>query len=60
LEAQSALNKSIKEEGKAFRGTPAQPYQRQLRTEALLRNLDKMRMQILELEAKLKALEEQD
>jgi len=50
LGAGSGVAKNITEEGQSFRGAPIQPYNRQLRTEVLVR-------QLIEMEERLKALE---
>lgn len=51
--AQSGVSKSVEQVGKAFRGSPAQDYKKQLRSEALFRNLEDMAKRIAELERKL-------
>lgn len=55
--AQSGVSKSVSETGKALRGSPAQDYKKQLRSEAVFRNLDEMARKIHQLEEKLKALD---
>ena len=57
--AQSGLSKSVTEPGKAFRGSPAQDYKQQLRSEVLFRNLEEMAKRISELEKKLSTREDQ-
>lgn len=52
--AQSGMSKSVKEAGKAFRGSPAQDYRQQLRSEAVFRNLDALSKRVQELERQLK------
>jgi UDP-3-O-[3-hydroxymyristoyl] glucosamine N-acyltransferase len=50
--AQSGVSKSVEEKGKALRGSPAQDYKLQLRSEAVFRNLDALdkRLHLLEKE----------
>lgn len=57
--AQSGLSKSVKEPGKAFRGSPAQDYRQQLRSEAVFRNLDALARKVHELEKQLKQLQQE-
>lgn len=57
IDAQSGVNKSIKEPGKAFRGSPVQLYRDQLRSEMVFRKLADMYKRIDELEQKIKVLE---
>lgn len=57
IDAQSGVNKTIKEEGKAFRGSPIQPHRQQLKSELMFRKLEEMYRKINELE---KALEKKD
>jgi UDP-3-O-[3-hydroxymyristoyl] glucosamine N-acyltransferase len=57
IDAQSGVNTSISEKGLAFRGSPIQPFQRQLRSELLFRKLEEMYKRIQTLE---KALEQRD
>lgn len=52
--AQSGMSKSVKEPGKAFRGSPAQDYRQQLRSEAVFKNLDALAKRVHELEKLLK------
>ncbi|WNJ18841.1 UDP-3-O-(3-hydroxymyristoyl)glucosamine N-acyltransferase [Pontibacter sp. G13] len=42
IDAQSGVNKSIKESGKSFRGSPIQPYRQQLKSELMFRKLEEM------------------
>lgn len=51
--AQSGVSKSTTENGKALRGSPAQDYQKQLRSEAVFRNLAEMAKKIHSLEQQL-------
>lgn len=48
--AQSGVSKSVKKTGQALRGSPAQEYNRQLRSEVLFRNLQQLADRIRELE----------
>ncbi len=50
--AQSGISKSVEEKGKSLRGSPAQDYKLQLRSEAVFRNLDALdkRLHLLEKE----------
>lgn len=52
--AQSGMSKSVKEPGKAFRGSPAQDYRQQLRSEAVFKQLDALSKKVHELEKLLK------
>ena len=54
IDAQSGVARSIKEAGKAFRGSPAQPYAQQLRSEIVFRRLDDLQKRIIQLENSLK------
>lgn len=54
IDAQSGVNRSIKEEGKAFRGSPIQPFRDQLRSELFFRKLKEMNERIESLEKELK------
>ncbi|MCL4103864.1 UNVERIFIED_CONTAM: hypothetical protein GTU68_029181 [Idotea baltica] len=51
--AQSGVSKSTKEAGKALRGSPAQDYKQQLRSEAVFRNLDELAKKVHALEQQL-------
>ena len=51
--AQSGVSKSIADKGKALRGSPAQDYRQQLRSEAVFRNLDDLARRIHQLEKAL-------
>lgn len=51
--AQSGVSKSIKDKGKALRGSPAQDYKQQLRSEAVFRNLDALAKKVHQLEQEL-------
>ncbi len=51
--AQSGVSKSITEKGKVLRGSPAQDYKRQLRSEAVFRNLDALAKKVHKLEKRL-------
>ncbi|MDX1909596.1 MAG: UDP-3-O-(3-hydroxymyristoyl)glucosamine N-acyltransferase [Bacteroidia bacterium] len=53
IDAQSGVNSSIKTPGGAYRGSPIQPYARQLRSEVIFRKLDKLEQQISELHKRL-------
>lgn len=55
--AQSGVSKTVTETDRALRGSPAQDLKKQLRSEALFRNLEEMARRISELEAKLKQSE---
>jgi UDP-3-O-[3-hydroxymyristoyl] glucosamine N-acyltransferase len=50
--AQSGVSKSVKQPDTALRGSPAQEYRKQLRTEVLLRKLEEMHDRISRLESK--------
>ncbi|MEO1217457.1 MAG: UDP-3-O-(3-hydroxymyristoyl)glucosamine N-acyltransferase [Bacteroidota bacterium] len=54
IDAQSGVNRSIKEEGQAFRGSPIQPFRDQLRSELFFRKLKSMNERIEALENELK------
>jgi len=54
IDAQSGVNRSIKEEGQAFRGSPIQPFRDQLRSELFFRKLKEMNERIESLEKELK------
>lgn len=56
IDAQSGVVKSVEEENKAFRGSPAQPYRKQLKSEVLFMQLDVMAQQIRALEQKIASL----
>lgn len=51
--AQSGVSKSTTEAGKALRGSPAQDYRQQLRSEAVFRNLDALARKVHQLEQQL-------
>lgn len=51
--AQSGVSKSISDKGKALRGSPAQDYKQQLRSEAVFRNLDALAKKVHQLEQEL-------
>lgn len=51
--AQSGVSKSVEEKGKALRGSPAQDYKQQLRSEAVFRNLDQLDKRLHQLEKEL-------
>ncbi|MFN0203483.1 MAG: UDP-3-O-(3-hydroxymyristoyl)glucosamine N-acyltransferase [Bacteroidia bacterium] len=51
--AQSGISKSVNTENTDWRGSPAQPYKKQLRTEVLLRQLEDLFAKVRELEKKL-------
>ncbi|MCI4670134.1 MAG: UDP-3-O-(3-hydroxymyristoyl)glucosamine N-acyltransferase [Bacteroidia bacterium] len=55
IDAQSGVNRSIKETGKAFRGSPIQPFRQQLKSEVLFRKLDELQKRIQQLEDTQKA-----
>lgn len=57
IDAQSGVNKSIKEPGQAFRGSPIQLYRDQLRSEMVFRKLADMYKRMDELEKKMEAFE---
>ncbi|MFM2377399.1 MAG: UDP-3-O-(3-hydroxymyristoyl)glucosamine N-acyltransferase, partial [Bacteroidota bacterium] len=48
--AQSGVSKSVDEQDRSLRGSPAQEYQQQLRSEAVFRNLDALHKRVLRLE----------
>jgi UDP-3-O-[3-hydroxymyristoyl] glucosamine N-acyltransferase len=48
--AQSGVSKTVEEKGKALRGSPAQDYKLQLRSEAVFRNLDAIDKRLHQLE----------
>jgi UDP-3-O-[3-hydroxymyristoyl] glucosamine N-acyltransferase len=48
--AQAGVSKSVEEQGRSLRGSPAQEYQQQLRSEAVFRNLDSLDKRVLRLE----------
>ncbi|MEM7037258.1 MAG: UDP-3-O-(3-hydroxymyristoyl)glucosamine N-acyltransferase [Bacteroidota bacterium] len=52
--AQSGVSKSVQETGKALRGSPAQDYRQQLKSEVLFKNLEAMERRIRTLEQQLK------
>jgi len=56
--ARTGISKTIKEEGRQFRGQPMQSYKDSLKSEVLIRNLSKMEERIQDLENKLKEKEE--
>ena len=51
--AQSGIGKSINQPGSAWKGSPAQPYQKQLRSEILYQRLDEMAKQLRQMEHQL-------
>lgn len=51
--AQSGISKSVEEKGKALRGSPAQDYKLQLRSEAVFRNLDALDKRLFLLEKEI-------
>lgn len=51
--AQSGVSKTVEEKGKALRGSPAQDYKQQLRSEAVFRNLDQLDKRLHQLEKEL-------
>lgn len=56
--AQSGVSKTSKEENAVLRGSPAQDIKKQLKSEALFRQLDRMSQKIRELEQKLANFED--
>lgn len=56
IAARAGISKSVTTPGQAMRGYPAQPMRAELRQEALIRNLGKMKAKIDELEKELKSL----
>jgi UDP-3-O-[3-hydroxymyristoyl] glucosamine N-acyltransferase len=50
IQAQSGVNRSIKEEGKKWGGTPVMPYQPQLRSNVIFARLPELEKRIQELE----------
>ncbi len=50
IDAQSGVNRSIQEPGKAFRGSPIQPHRQQLKSELMFRKLAEMEQRIRMLE----------
>ncbi|SFS60691.1 UDP-3-O-(3-hydroxymyristoyl)glucosamine N-acyltransferase [Sphingobacterium wenxiniae] len=57
VQAQSGVNRSIREPNKKWGGSPATPYTGQLRSQVLYSKLPVLEQRILELEAKLKELD---
>jgi UDP-3-O-[3-hydroxymyristoyl] glucosamine N-acyltransferase len=57
IDAQSGVNKSIKKEGQAFRGSPIQPHRQQLKSEMIFRKLADMYNKIRDLEAQIQTLD---
>lgn len=55
IDAQSGVNRSIRETGKAFRGSPIQPFRQQLKSEVLFRKLEELQKRIQQLENTQKA-----
>jgi len=55
--AQSGVSKTVSTPNLALRGSPAQDIKRQLRSEAMFRNLEEMARKISALEEKLKKFE---
>lgn len=53
IDAQSGVNKSVKKEGLAFRGSPAQLHRQQLKSEVFFRKLEDMYRRIQQLEEAL-------
>lgn len=53
IDAQSGVNRNIKEPGQAFRGSPIQAFRQQLKSEVLFRRLEEMHNKILALEEAL-------
>jgi UDP-3-O-[3-hydroxymyristoyl] glucosamine N-acyltransferase len=51
--AQSGVSKSVDDVGKALRGSPAQDYKQQLRSEAVFRNLDELDKRLHRLEKEI-------
>lgn len=60
VQAQSGINKSLKEEGKKWGGTPVMPFNSQLRSHVFYGRLPEMEKRLLELEKKIKQLEQED
>lgn len=54
--AKAGVSKSTLRSGQTLRGTPAQPIRDQLRQEALLRSLDKMKQKLETLEAEMREM----
>lgn len=54
IDAQSGVAKSVKKPGLAFRGSPAQPYSNQLRSEIVFRQLDSIQKRLNKIERLLK------
>ena len=54
--AKAGISKSAHKAGQTLRGTPAQPIREQLRQEALLRSLDKMKQKLDALEAEVREM----
>ncbi|MEO0897105.1 MAG: UDP-3-O-(3-hydroxymyristoyl)glucosamine N-acyltransferase [Bacteroidota bacterium] len=50
IDAQSGVNRSIKKQGQAFRGSPIQPFRQQLKSEVLFRKLEELNKRIAQLE----------
>ncbi len=53
VDAQSGVNRSIKQSGQAFRGSPIQPFRQQLKSEVMFRKLAEMAQKIEQLERAL-------
>ncbi len=51
--AQSGVSKTVEEKGKALRGSPAQEYKQQLRSEAVFRNLGELDKRLFQLEKEI-------
>lgn len=60
VQAQSGINKPIKEEGTAIYGSPAMPYTDYLRSYAVFRRLPDLSRQISDLKKEIKALKEEE
>lgn len=57
FEAQSGIQKSIKEVGSAWRGSPAQPFRNQLRSEIVFKNLYSLQKEVTRLKAEIEILQ---
>ncbi|MEM7371227.1 MAG: UDP-3-O-(3-hydroxymyristoyl)glucosamine N-acyltransferase [Bacteroidota bacterium] len=56
IDAQSGVNRSIKQSGQAFRGSPIQAFRQQLKSEVLFRKLTELSQQIHNLQTEISLL----
>lgn len=59
VQAQSGINRSIKQENKKWGGSPAMPYSSNLRSQVLYAKLPTLEQRLAEVEARLKKLDEE-